>query len=81
MEPQKENKKITNIDELAVMIHNSFQSNQEYMDKKFGEVKNELKEEIKGVDRKLNAFIDRYDEDKLPMRVDYIENVLNLPKK
>ena len=95
MNQQNKKEKITTIPELAVLINNSFQDNQEYMDKRFGdmdkrfgdmdkrfdEVKKELKGEIKKVDTKLTNFIDDYNSEKLPMRVEYIENVLNLPKR
>ena len=59
------------------MINHGFQSNQDYMDRKFYE----LKTEVKGVDKKLDSFIESYNEEKLPMRVEYIENMLNLHKK
>lgn len=92
MEPQKNSpngeEEITTIPELARMINNGFQSNQEYMDKKFNELKGEISEveikltrEIRGVDKKLDGFVERYDEEKLPMRVEYMENMLNVPKK
>jgi hypothetical protein len=32
------------------------------------------------VEKKLDVFIDDYHEEKLPMRVEYIENVLDIPK-
>ena len=44
MDKQKENKKITTIPELAKMINRSFQSNQEYMDKRFYEFGGKLDE-------------------------------------
>ena len=88
MDRQNKKEEITTIPELAEMIKNSFQGNQDYMDKRFDEVKNELKGDIKKVDerlvkveRKLNDFIDEYDAEKLPMRVEYIENIMGLPKK
>jgi len=88
-------KKVTTMDELAVMINGGFQSNQEYMDKKFGELKQEiggvdlrlagveknLREEIRKVDKKLDVFIETYHEEKLPMRMEYMETILNLHKK
>ena len=94
MNQQNEKEKITTISELAVMIHESFQSNQDYMDKRFDDMQaymdnrfdgvkkdiSEVKKDLKGVEKKLDGFIERYDEDKLPMRVEHIENVLNLPK-
>jgi len=81
----KENKKeITTIPELAIMINNGFQSNQDYMDKRFEELKVEIKRvdtKLARVDAKLTTFIDDYHSEKLPMRVEYIENALNFPKK
>jgi len=81
MDKKNNKEKITTINELAMMINSGFQNNQEYMDKKFGELKNELTGEIHKVDTKLTTFIDEYNSEKLPMRVEYIENVLNLHKK
>ena len=88
MESKNSPEEITTIPELAEMIKNSFQGNQDYMDKRFDEIEGKLKgvessltAEIKKVDKKLDGFIDEYQEEKLPMRVEYIENVLALPKK
>lgn len=86
------------MDQLAVIISNGFQNNQEYMDKRFTELSGEIsevkedlnevkkdlsevKKDLRGVKTKLDTFIDDYKDDKLPMRVEYIENVLNLHKK
>ncbi len=33
------------------------------------------------LETKLDAFVEEYREEKLPMRMEYVENVLNLPKK
>jgi len=73
-ETQKTNEEITTIPELAKMIRDSFQGNQEYMD----EMKTELKADIKKVSNKLDIFIDDYKSEKLPMRVEFIENTLNI---
>ena len=77
MDQQKENKKITEKDELIGIIKDSFQTNQEYMDRRFDKVENRLEK----VEKKLDGFIDTFNEEKLPMRVEYIENVLDIPKK
>lgn len=91
MDKQNKIKKVTTINELAVMINNGFQTNQEYMDKRFDELKGEIKgvdsrlvkveRKLEGVEKKLDGFIDVYAKEKLPMRVEYIENILNVPKK
>ncbi|OGZ73081.1 MAG: hypothetical protein A2908_02035 [Candidatus Staskawiczbacteria bacterium RIFCSPLOWO2_01_FULL_38_12b] len=91
MDPRKDNKKITTINELAEMIRGSFQTAQEHVDGKFykvderfDKVENRLdkvEKDLKEVKEKVNGFIDTYHEEKLPMRMDYIENMLNVPKK
>ena len=91
MDEQNKKEKITTMDELTEIINGGFQTNQEYMDKKFGELNGEIsgvkedlkevKEKLNKVDKKLGGFINTYHEEKLPMRMGYIENMLNVPKK
>ncbi len=91
MDKQNKSEKITTIPELAVLINSGFQTAKEHADEKFAKIDDrfdkveksakETKEKLNEVDIKLTNFIDDYDSDKLPMRVEYIENVLNLPKK
>lgn len=81
---RKQKEEITTIPELAKMINRGFQNNQDYMDNKFGEIDERFEQIDKRFDKvetKLDGFTEEYNSEKLPMRVEYIENVLNLPKK
>ena len=93
MEQKKENKKITT-DDLAIMIGKGFSGVDkkfEKMDERFDKVENRLEKvenrlekvenRLEKVEKKIDVFVDTYDEEKLPMRVEFIENTLNLPKK
>lgn len=91
MTMKKQKEEITTIPELAKMINRGFQNNQDYMDKKFGEIDERFEQVDKRfeqidkrfdkVETKLDDFVEEYKSEKLPMRVEYIENILNLPKK
>lgn len=85
---KKKTEKIVTIPKLAEMISRSFQNTQdsmnkrfEQMDERFNQVNKEIsevKQGIKTVDKKLGNFIDDYNSEKLPTRVTYLENVLNV---
>ncbi len=97
---EKENKKInpdevTTINELAIIMRDSFQSNQEYTDKRFDNLTNEMRSGFKKVDEnfkqvteKINNLsrnaadvIRQEDFDKLTDRVEVVEEVLDLKLK
>ncbi len=82
-QPNGTEKVVTNA-ELVELIKNSFQSAQEHVDQKFAKVDerfDKVENRLGKVERKLDDLVDTYDKEKLPMRVEYIENVLNLHKK
>ncbi len=92
MENQEKNKEeITTIPDLVVLIKNSFQSAKEHVDERFDKVEDRLdkvenrldkvENRLGKVEGKIDSFVERYDEAKLEMRVDYVENILNVPKK
>ncbi|OGZ69453.1 MAG: hypothetical protein A3D44_03455 [Candidatus Staskawiczbacteria bacterium RIFCSPHIGHO2_02_FULL_42_22] len=84
MDQKNNQEEITTIPELAKMINSSFQAAQEHVDEKFAKIDEKftkVDERFNTIEKKLDGFIEKYDEAKLPMRVDYIENILNLPKK
>ena len=77
------------IDNLAVLINTSFQTAKEHVDGKFNEVGGrldkvekdlkEVKEKVNGIDIKITDLNDNHE--KIETRIEYIENVLNLPKQ
>ena len=67
-------KKIT-IDKLAEIINKGFDGQMEYMEKRFNKIDGEIKE----IKTDLKETIKRTD--KLEMRVDYVENVLDITAK
>ena len=76
-----QNKKNTN-DKLARMIKTGFDNTP--TKQQFESLENKvsvIEKDIKEVKTRLTDFVEKYDEEKLPMRVEYIENVLNIPKK
>ena len=78
------NKLIKNvtIDELAEIINNGFDGQMEYMGKEFGKIGKDidiLKKDLKEVKTDLKETIKRTD--KLETRMDYVENILDLPAK
>ena len=87
-EKKEKGKNITN-DALARMIKRGFDNTPtkqqfEVLESKVDVIEEDLKEvkeKINGLDLKLATFIETYDKAELPMRVEYIENVLALPKK
>lgn len=70
-------KKNITINDLAVMMKNSFDGQAEIVNKRFDKVEKDLtiiKSQLAGV-------VYKPDFDKLEMRVEYLENTLNLPAK
>ena len=80
------NKKITT-DQLAVIINKGFQGQMDYMEKKFEVIDKNFtqvatKKELDEVKKDVKYIKENLDEaGKLGHRVDYIENVLNVPEK
>ena len=69
-------KKNITIDDLAVMMKNSFDGQTEFLNKRFKKVEKDLtiiKSQLAGV-------VYKPDFDKLEMRVEYLENILALKK-
>ena len=85
---KKKNKTITN-DALARMIKNGFDDTPtkaqfEILENKVDGIDVRLQrveKKLDNVEKKLNDFTEEYHSEKLPMRMEYVENVLNLPKK
>lgn len=69
-------KRIT-IDNLAVMVQKGFSEQSETLNKRFDKIEKDLTI-IKG---QLVDVVHRSDFDKLENRVEYLENILNLPAK
>ena len=68
------------IDKLAEIINDGFNGQMEYMGKEFGKIgkdMNILKKDLKEVKNDLKDTIKKTD--KLEMRVDYVENILDIP--
>jgi hypothetical protein len=84
MVKKKQAKNITT-DELAIIINRGFQSQMDYVEKKFGDIDrrfdgvvtkkefDEVKKDVKYIKENLDDSI------LLGKRVDYIENILNIP--
>ncbi len=72
----KKNKKVTTLGEVVGIMLKAFDSNQEYMDKKFDIVD-------KRFDKIEKIILDDHREriEKLESKVTYLENILNLPAK
>ena len=70
-------KKNLTIDNLAVMMKNSFDGQAEIVNKRFDKVEKDLSI----IKSQLAGVVYRPDFDKLESRVEYLENVLNLPAK
>lgn len=73
-----------NQEEMAVMVKNAFQSNQEYMDKNFAVVNKNIKEvhtEIQKINLNAVDVVRKEDFDKLESRVVDVEEVVNLRLK
>ena len=86
---EKENKKtkseeVATINELAVIMRDSFQSNQEYMDKKFDAIDKKfdhVTEKINNISLNIVDTVRKEDFDKLEDRVDVVEGSLDLKLK
>jgi DNA anti-recombination protein RmuC len=73
-------KKNITIDELAVMMKNIFDGQNEFLNKRFDKIDEhfgKIEKDIKDIKGDLKETIKRTD--KLEMRVDYVENVLDIP--
>ncbi len=74
----------TKIDELAVLMHDAFQSNQDYMDKKFDQIDKKFTE-VKGAINNINLnivdVVRLEDFNKLEERMIDVEEVLHLKVK
>ena len=79
----KKNKEITTLDEVVSIMLKAFDSNQEYMDKKFGYIDNKFEHMDKRFDKIEKIILDDHKEriEKLETKVQYLENILNLPIK
>jgi len=73
-------KKFEKMDERFDKVENRLEKVENRLEK----VENRLEKvenRLEKVEKKIDVFVDTYDEEKLPMRVEFIENTLNLPKK
>ncbi|OGZ70394.1 MAG: hypothetical protein A3F47_00780 [Candidatus Staskawiczbacteria bacterium RIFCSPHIGHO2_12_FULL_38_11] len=91
----KKNKKITTVDELAVMINNGFQNTQDHFNKKFdaltGEMRNgfkkvnenfkEVNEKINNISKNIIDVVHKEEFDRLESRVTDVEEVAELASK
>ena len=79
----KRNKKVTTLGEVVGIMLKAFDSNQEYMDKKFDKVDKRFDKMDERFDKIEKIILDEHREriEKLESKVTYLENILNLPTK
>lgn len=88
---KKEKEKDMTVNELAIIMRDSFQSNQEYIDKKFDAVDKKFEvvgkrfdqvvEKINNISRNIVDVVHKEEFDKLETRVVDLEKVADLPVK
>lgn len=79
----KKNKNIATLGEVVGIMLKAFDSNQEYMDKKFDKMGERFDKVDKRFDKIEKIILDDHKEriEKLESKVTYLENILNLPAK